>query len=425
MVYSFTMINIRLFLILLFLTPLLSHAGSITLPSDQEVNVEVYGEDDAKHQILWMHSEYGISAELQHVILNTTKKEDVQVFLPDWLDSYYIHRSRSSLEKIPQDDFEDLIRHYTEKMQTESKKLIIIAESRAASLALNAAHHLQSEGNDLIAGIILISPYLQKQTPKIGTAIEYQKITSHSNLPLYLMQAERSPRFVPLNQLTKELEKGGSAVYTQIFKGITGGFHARSPEDLTEKDLKAKETLPQKINNAIMLLKSTEAAPLKALDKYKKNIRITSSQKLQLVDHKTPNFSLNDIQGKTHNIGDYKDKAVLVSFWASWCRPCIEEMPSLVKLKQKYKDKLEILAVNVREDKEMILKFTKTMNINFPLLQDLDSSTTADWKVYVYPSNFILDGDGNLRYAAIGSMNWQKETIEKKIESLWAESKLQ
>ena len=190
------MINIRLFFIFLFVTPFLSHADIITLPSDQEVNVEVYGKDNAKHHILWMHSEYGINSELQHVILNTTKKQDIQVFLPDWLDSYYIHPSRSSLEKIPQDDFEDLIHHYTQKTQGKSQKLIIVAESRAASLALNAAHHLQSKGHNLIAGIILVSPYLQKQTPKIGTAIEYQTITSYINCLKSIFILKSSPEHI-------------------------------------------------------------------------------------------------------------------------------------------------------------------------------------------------------------------------------------
>ena len=68
----------------------------------------------------------------------------------------------------------------------------------------------------------------------------------------------------------------------------------------------------------------------------------------------------------------------MVSFWASWCRPCLEEMPSLVKLKEKYQNKLEILAVDVGEDKETTQKFTGKMGINFPLLQDKDSGTTKD-----------------------------------------------
>jgi len=133
---------------------------------------------------------------------------------------------------------------------------------------------------------------------------------------------------------------------------------------------------------------------------------------------KTPELILNDIQGNPHNLTDYKGKVVPISFWASWCRPCLEEMPSLVKLKEKYADKLEILAVNIREDKATIEKFTEPMKINFPLLQDKNSDTVKNWKVYVYPSNYIVDKEGKLRFAATGSMDWQGNEEESAIESL-------
>ena len=93
-------------------------------------------------------------------------------------------------------------------------------------------------------------------------------------------------------------------------------------------------------------------------------------------------------------------------------------MPSLVKLKEKYRDNLEILAVNVGEDKTTIEKFTNAMNINFPILQDLTSNTTKNWKVYVYPSNYIVDKAGKLRYAAKGALDWQDADIEKLLEAL-------
>lgn len=272
---------------------------------------------------------------------------------------------------------------------------------------------------DSVDGIILISPYLQKQTPNIGNKLEYQTITSHSNLPLYVFQAERSPRFVPLPLLVKELEKGGSAVYTHILENISGGFHARDKSDLTDVDLKAREAFPKHIANALGLLKLSPKAPLKPLKRYEKNIRKKSKLELQKVILNTPSLALNDLKGKLHDLSDYKGKVVLVSFWASWCRPCIEEMPSLVKLKEKYQDNIEILAVNVREDSATIKQFTQPMNIKFPLLQDHDSSTVKDWKVYVYPSNFIVDKKGELVFAATGAMDWQEIEIEEVIESLF------
>ena len=132
-------------------------AEVITLPSTQEITIEKYGDKNAKYHMLWMHSERGISANLQKTLLSISKNESIQIWLPDWLDSYFISPSRSSLEKIPQQDFESLISHYS---AFNNKKLFIVASGRAASLVLNATHHLQTLGNNDIAGIIFLAPYL-------------------------------------------------------------------------------------------------------------------------------------------------------------------------------------------------------------------------------------------------------------------------
>ena len=394
-------------------------AESIQLPSDQEIFIEEYGESTSKNHIFWLHSEHGISGELQKMLLSISKQHDIHILLPDWLDSYFIEPSRSSLEKIPQQDYEDVIAHYAKLYKSDLENFFVISSSRAAGLLLNATHHLQSQGlKKSFTGIIFISPYLQKQAPEIGKTPKYQAITSYSNLPLYVFQAERSPRFIPLPTLIKELEKGGSPVFVHRLNNISGGFHARDKSDLTETDMKAREDFPQQISNALSMLKLSNPAPLKPLARYEKNIRKRSTQNLQIVNFNTPTLTLNDLQGKPHKLLDYKEKIVLVSFWASWCRPCLEEMPSLVKLKEKYRDKLEILAVNVGEDKTTIEKFTKAMNINFPILQDLTSSTTKSWKVYVYPSNYIVDKMGKLRYAAKGALDWQDSEIEILLEAL-------
>jgi thiol-disulfide isomerase/thioredoxin len=402
---------------LLFISLLLSissYAEVITLLSEQEISVEEYGSASSDKHVIWLASERGISDELQKSVLAISKEQNIHILMPDWHDSYLLSPTRSSLEQIPSQDYQDLITYYAKLY----KQLFLVAESRAAIIALKTAHQLQSEKIKSIAGIVMIAPYLQKQTPDIGQEIEYQQIASHSNLPLYVFQAERSPRFVPLPLLIKTLEQGGSQVYTHVLKDIRGGYHARDKADLTERDLQALKKLPRQFNNALSMLEVTETAPLKPIDSYEITKTETKPTDLQQVSLQTPKLELSDLSGKSHKLSDFNRKTVIVSFWASWCRPCIEEMPSLVKLKQKYKDNLEILAVNIREDSETIKKFTGAMNINFPLLQDHDSATTDDWKVYVYPSNFVVDKKGQLTYATTGAMDWQDPEIEKLLESL-------
>lgn len=408
----------RYFLIPLLLLSFSAHAEIITLSSEQEVTVEEYGDKSAKHLVLWMHSERGIRSELQKTLAAISQQKTIRILMPDWLDSYYITPSRSALEKIPLQDVENLISHYSRQLNKPTDKLFIVASGRMNSLVLNATHHLQTQGNRSLGGIIMVSPYLHQGVPSIGKSLVYQKITEFSNLPIYIFQAERSPRFVPHFQLVKVLQKGGSQVYSHILPKVSGGFHARDIEDLTKADLEEKNAFPKQFSNALSLLYQTTAAPIKSLQNYPRHKRLKRLSKLHQINIETKKLDLNDVYGQRHNINDYKGKVVLVSFWASWCGPCIEEMPSLVKLKEKYKDKFEILAVNVREDVNTIKKFTEIMNINFPLLQDLDSQVTKDWKVYVYPSNYIIDKTGKARYAATGAMDWQEPEIDLLLHKL-------
>lgn len=417
---------------LLFLS-LPVQAETITLPSEQEISLETFGEPSSEYDVLWIHSERGVTEPLEGTLKNITEEQSIRIYFPDFHDSYFITPSSSSLEKVPQTDIEDLIKFVLNgkasnkdmsknlgKNRAETKKLFIVASSRAAGIVLNAVHHLQSQKINTIAGIIMIAPYLQEQVPEIGKAATYQKIAAYSNLPLYIFQAERSPRIFPLPRVVKELEKGGSDVFVHVLKGIQGGFHMRKQSDLAEMDIKGLQKLPEQMFNALSLLGKLETAELKPLASYEKNIRKKPSNKLQKVTFSTPTLSLNDLNGKTKKLSDYEGKVVIASFWASWCRPCLDEIPSLVKLKQQYQDQLEILAVNIGEDKKTIEHFTKGMNINFPILQDKESGSVKDWKVYVYPSNFILDTSGNIQYAATGAMDWQEDSINRVIQKLSA-----
>ena len=388
-----------------------------TLASDQDITGEAFGADDAEFSLLWLHSERGVVPNLQKTLNAIATEKSVKVILPDFHESYFTPVTRSSLDKIPQKDLEDYILRVAADIAP--KKLYVFAMSRFAGLVLKVAYNLQLEQKNPIAGVILLAPYLQTQTPEIGKKASYLDIASHSNLPLYLIQAERSPRYIPLPNVIKELEKGGSPLFVHVLKDVHGGFQQRDLVDLREKDIQALKDFPNTVYNALSLLDDTQPAPFKAM-----NTQVSTQTKkkrhngLQPLVMATPALKMNDLAARSHDLSDYKGKTVIVSFWASWCRPCLDEMPSLVKLKETHKDKLEILGVNIREDKDIIQHFTKDMNINFPLLQDMHSKAVKDWNVYVYPSNFIVDKTGKLRYAATGAMDWQDKEVSLLLQSL-------
>jgi thiol-disulfide isomerase/thioredoxin len=137
-----------------------------------------------------------------------------------------------------------------------------------------------------------------------------------------------------------------------------------------------------------------------------------------------PSFSLQDTRGSLHESDDYRGRVVLVNFWASWCPPCIQEMPGLMRLKQKLAGlPFEVLAVNVGERKYKVWKFAKLVSFDLPILLDIDKATFRSWDVKVLPTSFLIDADGLVRYRVQGDLEWDSNEIVELLRSLTNERK--
>ena len=139
-------------------------------------------------------------------------------------------------------------------------------------------------------------------------------------------------------------------------------------------------------------------------------------------DEAAYDFSLLDLYDSTHSLADYKGQVVLVNFWASWCPPCIYEMPALTRLKQQLKDQpFEILAINVGEKKYKVRRFAKLVNFYLPILLDTTQDTFHAWGVRTLPTSFLIDANGNVRYRVRGNPDWEYENTIAVINSLISE----
>ncbi|MBW5290169.1 MAG: Mobile element protein [Candidatus Ruthia sp. Asou_11_S2] len=131
-------------------------------------------------------------------------------------------------------------------------------------------------------------------------------------------------------------------------------------------------------------------------------------------------LKLKSIDGQLLNIKDFDNQVILINFWASWCKPCVKEIPSLVRLQTILKDKpFKILTVNVGESKQEIDAFIKKVKFDLPIMLDHSEQAVKDWGVYAYPSNFLLDKNGKIRYTYRGALEWDAKPIVKTIQSLF------
>ena len=138
----------------------------------------------------------------------------------------------------------------------------------------------------------------------------------------------------------------------------------------------------------------------------------------------SPDFSLPDLNRDSQSLADYRGKVVLVNFWATWCMPCIEEMPELTQLKH-YMDKrplskhsFEVLAINVGERENRVKHFTKRMKFKLPVLLDVSSKVFKAWNSKIMPTSFLVDGNGNVRYRVLGNPGWDDEQTLAIIDKL-------
>ena len=135
-----------------------------------------------------------------------------------------------------------------------------------------------------------------------------------------------------------------------------------------------------------------------------------------------PDFELSDIDGQMHRLSDYRGQVVIVNFWATWCPPCREEMPSMQRVwGTLQKEDVVILAVDVGENEDIVFTFTADYPMDFPLLLDRDSSVIQAWPVRGLPTTFVIDTQGRIAYRAVGSRDWESAEILRTLRDLQAE----
>ncbi len=126
-----------------------------------------------------------------------------------------------------------------------------------------------------------------------------------------------------------------------------------------------------------------------------------------------PSFALKDINAKEVRLDDLRGKIVFLNFWATWCPPCREEMPSMEKLYRKFKDKdFIMLAINLREDGRAVKTFKEKIGLSFPIPLDSNGAVGSNYGIASIPTTYLVDREGNVIGVALGARDWSsRETF--------------
>ena len=130
-----------------------------------------------------------------------------------------------------------------------------------------------------------------------------------------------------------------------------------------------------------------------------------------------PDFTVKD-DARSVSLHDLKGKIVVLNFWATWCPPCVEEMPSLVALQSKMKDKITVLAISVDVDEGAYKKFLKDHGVDLLTVRDPDEKSNTLYGTFKYPETYVIDRDGVVRRKFIGPVDWTSPDIVQYLSKL-------
>jgi thiol-disulfide isomerase/thioredoxin len=125
-----------------------------------------------------------------------------------------------------------------------------------------------------------------------------------------------------------------------------------------------------------------------------------------------PDFNLLDPTGTLVGLSSYRGKLVLINFWATWCGPCREEMPSMENLSRSFgAGRLAILGINQRENAAVVTRFMKTNGLNFTTPLDTTGRVAGYYRVYGIPVSYLIDANGQLIGVKSGPMDWATPAV--------------
>ncbi len=136
-----------------------------------------------------------------------------------------------------------------------------------------------------------------------------------------------------------------------------------------------------------------------------------------------PAFTLRDLNGQNVSLSNYRGRVVFLNFWATWCGPCREEMPSMERLHRALGSRgLAVLAVNLREDAAEVARFMRKYQLSFPALLDSDGQVSSLYRVWALPMTYIIDGGGQIIGKKAGPKDWAARHVTDVFQTLIGET---
>ena len=409
-------------IVLLLLSGLCSPAVAESLLTlqieNQEFELHRYPAE-GKYLALWFASGNGLG-ERHAQIARGLQQQGIETWQIDLLENLFLPKNSRSIRQVDANIPGKLI----EQAQRKSdKRVVLISNTYGAILALRgmrAWQQAQHEDNRLI-GAVMFTPYAYRGIPSLGLPPEYIAEAHATNMPLMILQSARNGNRQQLDDLLAVLREGGSNVFVQLMPGATSMFYA---EDQAEATIEHLEQAPGRILRAIHLMeklpRSLAAAPLPDHAKdSNQELALDISLKPFRGNWSPPPLELDSANSRHYALHDYTGKVRVINFWATWCPPCVEEIPSLNRLREKLdSNAFELISVNYAQQAGEVKEFLEKVEVNFPVLIDHNGRVSDRWQVIAFPSTYVIDGKGRIRFGVNAAIRWDTPQIIDQLQKL-------
>lgn len=419
-------VRLRLLYIVLLFLPLSAALAADQLQLevlDHEFVIDRFkaeaGRRSERHLIISISPGFG-NNERTEALARKLAGQGIEFWHVDLLDNLFIPKSTNALRERDGRYVAELIRQAHE---TTGRKITLMTRAYGALPVLRGARQWQLQyadtGNVYLLGAILFSPEFYSRIPSLGLEPVYDPIVAATNIPIMFYQAGKRGNRWQLDKSLERLGQGGAKVYLKVLPGVTGVFYH---EDEAQETSRTLEELPNEIPRVLSMLEKTPT-PTRAVAMDVKENRGASGLDLSLKPFagalEPLPIKLRSTTGEVVEINDYEGRVTVLNFWASWCPPCVEEIPALNRLRERMQGKaFELISVNYSQTPRQVQEFLSMVDVDFPVLLDEDGRFTAAWNVLVYPSTFIISPEGVIVYGVNGAIEWDSDEVVSALEAL-------
>lgn len=326
----------------------------------------------------------------------------------DTPEALFEDRSRMTMRKMDGQFMQNLM----EKATTLFDEIIVVTADVGSVPVLRGLHLWQDKADDKsrnqLKNVILLYPSLFVNAPTAGEVPDFFPISYQTALPITILQPAQGTQANTIILTEQALKMGGSLVQTQIVPIATDGYFKYQ-----NIRLMAKDAAKRIVKSTVEQIQRVNQIKYKVAKLYPIDVVIPESKIISgLIKIKTktfmPTIGLKALNGETIKIpDDYRGKALLINFWATWCPHCVEEIPSMNRaLNHLDPERFAMISISYKDSKAILKEFVKKVKVDFPILLDSDGKVSEQWNIFAFPSSFLIDANGQIHYSINAGSIW-------------------